>query len=58
MNTLLDGLNQDNYEIAAGIAESALGVRGFGHVKQANADRVDRLECALRVVKPAREPLE
>ena len=37
---LLAGLCQDNYETATAIAKLPQRIRGFGHIKQANADSI------------------
>jgi indolepyruvate ferredoxin oxidoreductase len=44
---LIDGLTERNYGLAAEIARLPLKVRGFGHVKEANARAVAEEQAAL-----------
>lgn len=44
---LLPGLTTDNYALASKIAALPETVRGYGHVKEANADKADQLRAEL-----------
>jgi len=40
LDTLLEGLNGDNYALAVQLAELPLQLRGFGHVKDQNREKL------------------
>ncbi|MDQ5886746.1 MAG: Indolepyruvate ferredoxin oxidoreductase, partial [Pseudomonadota bacterium] len=40
LDTLMIGLHNDNLQLAAEIASLAEKIRGYGHIKQANADKI------------------
>jgi len=42
VNELLEGLTEENHQLAIDIVESVQQVRGFGHVKQANYENYQR----------------
>lgn len=49
---LIAGLNRDNHRVAVAIAELPAQIRGYGHVKEANVEKVAGL------LKPLREQFE